>query len=534
MMRGNLIGSIGRITPRLETLESRLTPDASAQAVVTGLYHQVLLREPDAAGLAAHTRALERGATPAEVAGALYFSHEFRQAQTQRFFENLLGRDGDQAGLDNWVDHLIDGLPEETVAAAMASSPEYTARFSRPNDLVTRWYVDLLGRQPDSIGLAAHIRALESGRSAYEVASALTSSSEFRSVKVRQVYFAALGRDADTAGQEAWTAGWQTLGGLAGVTAGILGSAENHARLVSTAGVPLPDLELANQWASILRAPYDGTEDGFVKMYNRLLQTVPKLADNGKDPAYSEPGNMALWNFSKNNGDVDGLPDDEKRQVTPVSRPTPYAVSDLLPTQNEVDMNQSLKYPLQDPVSLDLYLKGGDIRHPRGLIITGGDGRYVLNGHHRWSTIYTINPQARILSVDIGMGETPQEYLKATQIAVGANLGFLPVATVTEGYNLFDVEEGVFREYVSATINEKTETSQAVMDLFARYGYADMTAVQDYLWGNVLQLRANNQPAVDVKRDYMPQPLEDDPAPVAAWMRSGMLNFRQPAIATLG
>jgi hypothetical protein len=61
-----------------------------------------------------------------------------------------------------------------------------------------------------------------------------------------------------------------------------------------------------------------------------------------------------------------------------------------------------------------------------------------------------------------------------------------------------------------------------------------MTAVQDYLWGNVLQLRANNQPAVDVKRDYMPQPLEDDPAPIAAWMRSGMLNFRQPVITTLG
>ena len=44
-----------RFLPSLETLESRLTPDASAQAVVTGLYHQVLLRKPDAAGLAAHT-----------------------------------------------------------------------------------------------------------------------------------------------------------------------------------------------------------------------------------------------------------------------------------------------------------------------------------------------------------------------------------------------------------------------------------------------------------------------------------------------
>ena len=30
-------------SPRLESLESRLTPDASAQAVVTGLYHQVPL-----------------------------------------------------------------------------------------------------------------------------------------------------------------------------------------------------------------------------------------------------------------------------------------------------------------------------------------------------------------------------------------------------------------------------------------------------------------------------------------------------------
>ena len=533
MMRGNLIGSIGRITPRLETLESRLTPDASAQAVVTGLYHRVLLREPDAAGLAAHTRALERGATPAEVAGALYFSHEFRQAQTQRFFENLLGRDGDQAGLDNWVDHLIDGLPEETVAAAMASSPEYTARFNRPEDLVTRWYLDLLGRQPDSVGLAAHTRALESGHSAYAVTSALTASAEFRSVKIRQVYFAALGRDADTAGLQVWASRWQALGGLGGVTAGILGSAENHARLVSTAGVPLPDQTLANQWASILRAPYDGTEDGFVKMYNRLLQTVPQKDENN-NPVYSEPGNIDLWNLSRNNGDVDGLPDDEKRQVTPVSRPAAYPVTGLLPTQNEVDMDQSLKYPLRNPVTLELYLKGGDIQHPGGLIITGGDGRYVLNGHHRWSTIYTINPQARILSVDIGLGETPQELLKATQIAVGADLGFLPVAVVAPGNNLFEVSEPVFRAKVESLITGNADGGQAVMEVFARYGYADMTAVQDHLWANVQQLRANNKPAVDVKRDYMPEPLEDDPAPVAAWMRSGMLNFRQPVIPTLG
>ena len=117
---------------------------------------------------------------------------------------------------------------------------------------------------------------------------------------------------------------------------------------------------------------------------------------------------------------------------------------------------------------------------------------------------------------------------------MGANLGFLPVATVTPGYNLFAVPEATFREYVSDTIMGNPDAGQAVLDVFARYGYADMPTVQTYLWGNVLQLRANNQPAVDVPRPIMPQPLDDDPAPVAAWMRSGMLNFKAPAIATLG
>ena len=164
----------------------------------------------------------------------------------------------------------------------------------------------------------------------------------------------------------------------------------------------------------------------------------------------------------------------------------------------------------------------------------GGDGSFVLDGHHRWSTIYTINPQARILSVDIGMGETPQELLKATQIAVGADLGFLPVAVVAPGNNLFEVSETVFRAKVESLITGNGDGGQAVMEVFARYGFADMTAVQDRLWANVQLLRANNRPALDVKRDFMPQPRGGDSAPIAAWMRSGMLNFRQPVIATLG
>lgn len=518
--------------PRLETLESRLTPDASARSVVTGLYHQLLLREPDALGLAAHTRALESGAASTDVAAAIYSSREFRTVQAERYYENLLGRVGDEAGVAQWADRLFARVPEETVSAEMASSREYTARFISPGALVNRWYVDLLGRQPDSAGLSAHTRALQSGRTNYEVVSALTSSDEYRGVKVRQVYFAALDRDADLAGLDAWADRWQALGGLVGVTSGILGSAENHTRLVSAAGVPLPDM-LVRQWTSILHAPYDETDKGFVQMYNRLIQTNP-VYDAGGDPIRSVPNNTHLWDLSRSAGDTDGLPDDEKRQVTPVTKPVAYPVLGLLPTQNEVDMDQSLKFPLTDPATLDMYLKGGDIEHPRGLIITGGNGRYVLNGHHRWSTIYTINPQARILSVDIGQEASPQDYLKVTQIAVGADLGFLPVANASDTNNLFNVDETKFRTYVETRIKGNPDAGQAILDVFARYGFQDMTAIQDNLWGNVQQLRANNQPALDVPREIMPQPLDDDPAPIAAWMRSGMLNFKGPVIASLG
>ena len=520
-------------SPRLESLESRLTPDASAQAVVTGLFHQLLLRDPEAGGLAAFTRVLESGGTTATVAKAIYCSPEFRTAQSERHYENLLGRVGEPGGVTHWADQLFAGMSEEAVTAAFSSSKEYTGRFGTAGALVTRWYVDLLGRQPDEVGLAVHTRALESGRSPFEVASALTSSPEFRGVKVRQVYFAALGRDANAAGLDAWVGQWQALGGLGGVTAGVLGSAENHARLVSIPGVPLPDLGLARQWAAILRAPYDNSDTGFVKMYNRLLQTNP-VYDSNNNAVYSEPGNTALWKFSRSAGDVDGLPDDEKRQVTSVSQPVAYAVTGLFPTQNVVDMSQSLRYPLMDPGSLELFLRGGDIEHPLGLIITGGGGRYVLNGHHRWSTIYCINPEARILSVDIGLEVAPQDYLKVTQITVGADFGFLPFRSASESNNLFNVAEAPFRQFVQTTITGNPDGGLAILQVFDRYGFGDMAAVQDYLWSNVQQLRLNNKPAVDVPREIMPQPFNGDPAPIAAWMRSGMLNFKAPFIATLG
>ena len=519
--------------PNLEPLESRLTPDSSTQAIVTGMYHQMLLRGPDQAGLNAYTRALNEGASIGDIAKEIYASPEFRQNQIQHYYENLLDRPGETKSVAAWVDQLFAGYGEERVAAQIASSPEYTARWGNPAELVNRWYVDLLGRQPDSAGLSAHTMALQSGHTPLEVATAFTQSAEYRSVKVRSVYLAALGRDADSVGLKAWVGNWQILGGLGGVTSKILNSPENRARLISPEGINIPNLELARQWATILRAPYNQSANGFVNIYNRLLETRP-LYDTQNDPIPNQPLNIALWDFSKSTGGNDGLPDDEKRLVTSVNKPVAFPVLNLLPTQNEVDMDQSLKYPLTNPGTLELYLQGGDIEHPRGLIITGGNGRYVLNGHHRWSTIYCFNPHASIMSVDIGLESRPEDYLKITQIAVGANLGFLPVANAADNNNLFDVPESQFRDYVKSTILGNTDGGQAILGVFTLHGFANMEAIQDYLWKNVLELRQNNRPAIDIPREIMPQPLNDDPAPIAILMRSGTLNYKAPLFSYLG
>lgn len=45
------------------------------------------------------------------------------------------------------------------------------------------------------------------------------------------------------------------------------------------------------------------------------------------------------------------------RSVTYNNLETP--VTQLLPTQNEIDIDSSLKYPLTDPYTTEVYLKGG-------------------------------------------------------------------------------------------------------------------------------------------------------------------------------
>jgi len=96
-------------------------------------------------------------------------------------------------------------------------------------------------------------------------------------------------------------------------------------------------------------------------------------------------------------GQLDDSGDDDKFRFTERA----ISVDELLPTQNEIDVDKSLKYPMKNPVDFLNYVNGeGEAFAPGGPIVTY-DGKYVIDGHHRWSQVYACNSRAKIQAIDI-------------------------------------------------------------------------------------------------------------------------------------
>ena len=98
-------------------------------------------------------------------------------------------------------------------------------------------------------------------------------------------------------------------------------------------------------------------------------------------------------------------------------------VKDLKPTQNEVVLSNSLAFPLTNIGSAEECLKGGVTAPKNESIVTAAGGKYVIDGHHRWSQVFCMNPDAKIKAVDMTEIKDPIKALKATQLGVAAKIG---------------------------------------------------------------------------------------------------------------
>jgi hypothetical protein len=155
----------------------------------------------------------------------------------------------------------------------------------------------------------------------------------------------------------------------------------------------------------------------------------------------------------------DGGPSDE---AISVSSGEPVAAKDLVPTQFDIDLEKSLgdqminrfngtQYALEDTVTMGS--KEGRIP------ILVFDGKYILDGHHRWSQVVMTNPEA-MMTIDnlsapaFGSGQQGAEKaLKATQLAIAALAG--KVATNDTEINLLKVKPQQIANYVLKNISDE-------------------------------------------------------------------------------
>lgn len=123
---------------------------------------------------------------------------------------------------------------------------------------------------------------------------------------------------------------------------------------------------------------------------------------------------------------------------------TNIAVDKLIPTQNEIDLDKSLKFGLEKPDSLDNVFKDVvEIKHP----LVTFNGNFIIDGHHRWSQVMCFNPKAKMTCIDYSADISPIQMLKLTQGAIAADLGSIPSQKV-DGVSVYNCTDKQLEGYI--------------------------------------------------------------------------------------
>jgi len=559
--------------------------------VVTGLFQQVLRRDPTTTELQRYAMDLNLFGVNAVVAG-LYSSDAFRQNAVANYYRELLGRNPTQLELTTGaftysIDSALFNSPESYVASlALAGGKEfydYSASGggqygSKPSatSYVSLLYRSLLG-QPINQDAAPLIQSVERGLPTLFAANQFVSSDAYRTVKVGQV-LEVLGQSPQPDAVASYVKNWIWNGGQAGISQSLLATSANISRI--QAGLyNMPDVASGDLLTNILLLPY-GNKPGtlptspFVDAMKQQLQAGGTSAEGKLDGCKGTQSkcNVPFFTLMTTGGNDRGIPNNALQWTkTPVYMP----VNKIIPTQSNVDMDQSLQYPLRQSATLSKYLKGGNVETGGGTILTADGGQYVIDGHHRWSALYVINPNnTAVKAFDLGYVPNPQTALKETQVAVANLEGYLPWRAV-EGPNLYTVDEQTFKakafEYIWAEEiptapplirSRETDTDAlsagymrpVTFNMYREYltgsvvipgvpqGALTPEQAIDYsqpiledMWKNVQQMRKTNQPIPDATpRADMPQPEDNDYERYFPELDTGKVIYSLPTISALG
>jgi hypothetical protein len=166
-----------------------------------------------------------------QVASALTHSNEYYARVVTAAYQRYLKRDPEAAGLASWVSALQSGLTDERLEASFIGSPEYIHNHGGTGEAwVTGLYQDLLGRNPDQVGLNAWLTALHNGQSPADIAYGFAASPEREGQRITADYQTYLSRAPEADVVSAWVANFLHGASNEDVVAGFVGSAEYFAK----------------------------------------------------------------------------------------------------------------------------------------------------------------------------------------------------------------------------------------------------------------------------------------------------------------
>ncbi|MBR4407748.1 MAG: hypothetical protein IKT27_05490 [Clostridia bacterium] len=184
---------------------------------------------------------------------------------------------------------------------------------------------------------------------------------------------------------------------------------------------------------------------------------------------------------------------------------------DLHPTQNEIDVGKSLSYQVsgKNPEQVKQILDGGPVTVNLPLVVYDYNGTYyIVDGHHRWSQVFLLNPNCEIDSLVFknSAGDTaqdPADMLRDFQGAIAiANDGEVPQSTVAPGMNMFDWSSDQLREYLEKNIQDGMVS--AYQDFYN--SEIDKDDIENAIIGNAGLMKKSNKPIKNApSRAVMPQ-----------------------------
>ena len=190
------------------------------------IYLDVLGRQASADELAYWSDQVSHGVTAQQIATTFLTSTEHRSGVINALYQQYLGRQADQAGINYWISvWKSTGGPEAVQAGIIGSAEYYQTAGGTDAAWVTALYQNILNRQVDAAGLAYWTDYIQT-HSKESVVLGFVTSDEYRLGLIKGWFQIYLGRELDSSGAQYWLNQMKHGKTQEDIQAGILGSDE--------------------------------------------------------------------------------------------------------------------------------------------------------------------------------------------------------------------------------------------------------------------------------------------------------------------